>query len=67
MRQRQLRRLPPGQRLALALVLPLASKVDDRNHAAVRLDDDRLAEARRFRELNVLATGLRTWPRRGRR
>ena len=46
-RQRQLR-LPPRQYLALALVFPLAARLDDRNHAAVRLDDDRLAEARRL-------------------
>ena len=54
-RQRQLR-LPPRQRLALALVFPLATRRDDRNHAAVRLDDDRLAKARRLRKFNILAT-----------
>src|SRR5262249_10563085 len=51
-------RLPPEQRLALALVLPLATRLDDRNHAPVRLDDDRLAEARRFRKFNARATGF---------
>src|SRR5271166_4504175 len=56
-RQRQLR-FPPGQRLALALVFPLATRLDDRNHAAVRLDDDRLSEARRFRKFSFLATSL---------
>ena len=57
MRQRQLR-LPPGQRLALALVFPLATRFDDRNHAAVRLDDDRLAKARRLRKFTILAAGF---------
>ena len=37
-------------------VLPLAARFDDRNHAAVRLDDDRLAEARRLlRKSHILA------------
>src|SRR5574337_876435 len=57
MRQRQLR-LPPGQSFALALVLRLAARLDDRNHAAVRLDDDRLANARRFRELQIPAAAF---------
>src|SRR5271157_3445162 len=56
-RQRQLR-LPPGQRFALALVLLLAARLDDRNHAAVRLDDDRLAKARRFRKLQIPTTAF---------
>ena len=56
-RQRQLR-LPPGQRLAFALVLLLAARLDDRNHAAVRLDDDRLAKARRFRKLKIPTTAF---------
>jgi len=56
-RQRQLR-LPPRQRLVLALVFPLAARLDDRNHAAVRLDDDRLAQARSFRKFKFLAASL---------
>ena len=60
-RQRQLR-LPPGQCLALAPVFPLAARLDDRDHAAVRLDDDRSAKTRRFRKFSVLATSLRHRP-----
>src|SRR5208283_3041564 len=46
-RQRQLR-LPPGQRLALALVLLLAA----------RLDDDRLAKAQLFRKFQIPTTAF---------
>src|SRR5271166_1654525 len=53
-----LARAPARQRLALALVLLLAARHDDRNHAAVRLDDDRLAKARLFRKFQIPTTAF---------
>ena len=56
-RERHLR-LSPRQRLALALVLLLAARLHDRNHAAIRLDDDLLAMARRLRKLQIATTAF---------
>ena len=56
-RQRKIR-ITPGKRLAFALVLTIFDRIDDRKHADVRIDDDRLAKARRLRKFQIMANAF---------